>query len=73
MSKKPKNWEELVNDGEQYGDITSELTPNQKIIFENIKDQKVLKLDSSFDYARSQILLSWDHHTHTGRFARCSH
>ena len=34
MPKKLKNWEELVNDGEQYGDIKSELTQNQKIIFE---------------------------------------
>ena len=42
MSKKLKNWEELVNDGEQYGDPTSELTKEQKIIFENIKAQKVL-------------------------------
>ena len=52
MSKKLKNWEELVNDGEQYGDIKSELTPNQKIIFENIKDQKVLKLQDAYAFVK---------------------
>jgi len=52
MSKKLKNWEELVNDGEQYGDPTSELTQEQKIIFENIKDQKVLKLQDAYDFVK---------------------
>ena len=52
MSKKLKNWEELVNDGEQYGDIKSELTQNQKIIFENIKDQKVLKLQDAYAFIK---------------------
>ena len=52
MSKKLKNWEELVNDGEQYGDPTSELTQEQKIIFENIKDQKVLKLQDAYAFVK---------------------
>ena len=52
MSKKLKNWEELVNDGEQYGDPTSELTQEQKIIFENIKDQKVLKLQDAYAFIK---------------------
>ena len=52
MSKKLKNWEELVNDGEQYGDPTSELTQEQKIIYENIKDQKVLKLQDAYDFVK---------------------
>ena len=52
MSKKLKNWEELVNDGEQYGNIKCELTPNQKIIFENIKDQKVLKLQDAYAFVK---------------------
>jgi len=52
MSKKLKNWEDLVNDGEQYGDIKSELTPNQKIIFESIKDQKVLKLQDAYAFVK---------------------
>ena len=52
MPKKIKNWEELINDGEQYGDTKSELTPNQKIIFENIKDQKVLKLQDAYAFVK---------------------
>lgn len=52
MSKKNKNWEELVNDGEQYGDIKSELTADQKIVFENIKDQKILKLQDAYDFVK---------------------
>ena len=52
MPKKLKNWEELVNDGEQYGDIKNELTPNQKIIFENIKNQKVLKLQDAYAFVK---------------------
>ena len=54
MSKKLKNWEELVNDGEQYGDIKSDLTPDQKIIFENIKDQKVLKLQDAYLFVKRE-------------------
>ena len=50
--EKLKNWEELVNDGEQYGDPTSELTQGQKIIFENIKDQKVLKLQDAYAFIK---------------------
>ena len=49
---KLKNWEELVNDGEQYGDPTSELTQDQKAIFENIKDQKVLKLQDAYAFIK---------------------
>ena len=52
MSKKLKNWEELVNDGEQYGNIKNELSPKQKIIFENIKDQKVLKLQDAYAFVK---------------------
>ena len=52
VPKKLKNWEELVNDGEQYGDIKSELTENQRIIFENIKDQKVLKLQDAYAFVK---------------------
>ena len=54
MSKKLKGWEELVNDGEQYGDTNEELTPNQKIIFENIKDQKVLKLQDAYAFVKRE-------------------
>ncbi|MGY8765938.1 MAG: hypothetical protein ACKVI5_03665, partial [Nitrospinaceae bacterium] len=54
MSKKLKNWEELCNDGEQYGDIKSDLTPEQKIIFESIKDQKVLKLQDAYLFIKRE-------------------
>ena len=50
--EKLKNWEELCNDGEQYGDPTSELTKDQKAIFENIKDQKVLKLQDAYLFVK---------------------
>ena len=52
MSKQLKNWEELVNDGEQYGDPKSELTQNQKIVFENVKDKKVLKLQDAYAFVK---------------------
>ena len=50
--EKLKNWEELVNDGEQYGDPTSELTQDQKAVFENIKDQKILKIQDAYDFVK---------------------
>ena len=52
--EKLKNWEELCNDGEQYGDPTSELTKDQKIIFENIKDQKVLKIQDAYLFVKRE-------------------
>jgi Ran GTPase-activating protein (RanGAP) involved in mRNA processing and transport len=50
--EKLKNWEELVNDGEQYGDPTSELTQDQKAVFENIKDQKILKIQDAYAFIK---------------------
>ena len=50
--EKLKNWEELVNDGEQYGDPTSKLTKDQKAIFENIKVQKILKLQDAYVFIK---------------------
>ena len=35
MPNKGKNWEELVNDGEQYGGKDKDYSPNQKTIIEN--------------------------------------
>jgi len=55
--EKLKNWEELVNDGEQYGDPTSELTEDQKAIFENIKDQKILKLQDAYAFVKRNEVL----------------
>lgn len=42
------NWEALVNDGENYGDTKGKLSPDEKIIFEAIKDNTVLKIQDSF-------------------------
>ena len=42
------NWEALVNDGENYGDTKGQLSPEEKIIFEAIKDNTVLKIQDSF-------------------------
>ena len=37
MQDKVKNWEELCNDGENYGDKGENLSPKEKILFEKIK------------------------------------
>jgi len=42
------NWEALVNDGENYGDTKGSLSHEEKIIFEAIKDNTVLKIQDSF-------------------------
>jgi len=42
------NWEALVNDGANYGDTKGELSHEEKIIFEAIKDNTVLKIQDSF-------------------------
>lgn len=42
------NWEALVNDGENYGDTQGKLSHEEKIIFEAIKDNTVLKIQDSF-------------------------
>ena len=44
MQKKLKNWEELCNDGENYGGEGENLSPKEKILFENIKDKNILKI-----------------------------
>ena len=41
MQDKLKNWEELCNDGENYAGEGDNLSPKEKILFENIKDKKV--------------------------------
>ena len=46
------NWEALVNDGENYGDTKGTLSPEQKIIFEAIKDNSVLKIQDSFLFSQ---------------------
>ncbi len=54
--KKPQtiNWEALVNDGENYGDSKGELSPGEKIIFEAIKDNTVLKIQDSFLFTQKR-------------------
>lgn len=49
---KPTNWEALVNDGENYGDSGENLSPQEKIIFESIKDQTVLKIQDSYAFSK---------------------
>lgn len=49
---KPINWEALVNDGENYGDSGENLSAQEKIIFESIKDQTVLKIQDSYAFSK---------------------
>ncbi len=49
---KPTNWEALVNDGENYGDSGENLSPQEKVIFESIKDQTVLKIQDSYAFSK---------------------
>lgn len=53
MQDKLKNWEELCNDGENYGSPGDELSPKEKILFENIKDKKVLKIQDAFLFSKT--------------------
>ncbi len=56
MSKPPnkiKNWEQLINDGENYGNEGADFTPIQKVIFECIKEKKILKIQDSYIFAKT--------------------
>ncbi len=53
MVQKPKNWEELVNDGENYGGVDRELSPEEKVVFESIKDKKLLKIQDSYAFSKT--------------------
>ncbi|UCD10724.1 MAG: hypothetical protein JSU88_08540 [Nitrospinaceae bacterium] len=53
MNNKVKSWEELVNDGENYGGMGKALTPEEKIVFENIKDKKILKLQDRYAFSKT--------------------
>lgn len=53
MQDKLKNWEELCNDGENYGSKDENLSPKEKILFENIKDKKVLKIQDAYLFSKS--------------------
>ncbi len=58
--KKELNWEALVNDGENYGGIDRDLSPQEKIVFESIKDKRVLKIQDSYAFSKSGQVTS-DH------------
>ena len=51
--KKLKNWEELINDGENYGDEGKDFNPFEKAVFECIKEKKVLKIQDSFVFVKT--------------------
>ena len=53
MQDKVKNWEELCNDGENYGGEGENLSPKEKILFENIKDKKVLKIQDAYLFSKT--------------------
>ena len=53
MQDKLKNWEELCNDGENYGGEGQNLSPREKVLFENIKDKKVLKLQDAYLFSKT--------------------
>ncbi|NIQ02855.1 MAG: hypothetical protein GWM98_22900, partial [Nitrospinaceae bacterium] len=52
-AKKFKNWEELVNDGDNYGGMGDSLTPEQKIVYEHIMDKKILKIQDGYIFGKS--------------------
>ena len=53
MQNKIKNWEELCNDGENYGGEGKNLSPQEKILFESIKDKKVLKIQDAYLFSKT--------------------
>ena len=53
MEEKLKNWEELCNDGENYGGEGKDLSPKEKILFESIKDKKVLKIQDAYLFSKT--------------------
>ena len=53
MQDKLKNWEELCNDGENYGNEGKNLSPKEKILFESIKDKKVLKIQDAYLFSKT--------------------
>ena len=60
-SNKTKNWEELINDGENYGDTQGDYSPMEKVIFESIKDKILLKIQDSYAFSRTGHEKNSDH------------
>ena len=50
--KKIKNWEQLINDGDNYGDQGADYSPIEKTLFESIRDKKVLKIQDRFNFGK---------------------
>ncbi len=61
MTQKPKikNWEELINDGDNYGDVN--YTPLEKTIIESLKNKTVLKVQDSFLFSKNGDIKDPDH------------
>ena len=61
MSQKPKikNWEELINDGDNYGNAN--YTPIEKTIIESVKNKTVLKVQDSFLFSKNGDIKDPDH------------
>ena len=53
MQKKIKNWEELINDGENYGEQDIAYSPMEKKIIENVKDKTVLKIQDCYAFIKT--------------------
>ena len=53
MQNKIKNWEELCNDGDNYGGEGKNLSPKEKILFESIKDKKILKIQDAYLFSKT--------------------
>jgi Ran GTPase-activating protein (RanGAP) involved in mRNA processing and transport len=53
MQDKVKNWEELCNDGDNYGGEGKDLSPKEKILFESIKDKNVLKIQDAYLFSKT--------------------
>jgi len=53
MKEKVKNWEELVNDGGNYGGKGLDMSPWEKIVYENIKDKTILKIQDGYTFVKT--------------------
>ena len=51
QKEKIKNWEELVNDGDNYGG--TDYSPMEKLLIESIKNKNILKVQDSFLFSKS--------------------
>ena len=58
---KIKNWEELVNDGANYGGVEANYTPTEKILVESIKNKTVLKIQDGFLFSKTGEISDPDH------------